>query len=221
MVSAKRVKNISISRPIEYGNVASPLESKDRKKDTPAEHTHKWTVFVRDPAGKDDMSYIIKKVLFKLHDTYQNSTRTLERPPYEVTETGWGEFEIAIRIFLVPQAGEKQIVLYHHLKLHPYGPGVDPSKPQKVSSVLYDELVFNEPTEPMFDTLTSRPGAQLMPRPNPPLLPFSQQTENEELDRLTQALDTIYQQVQKVKERITELDKEKAELKVKEAKVES
>ena len=41
-----------------------------------------------------------KKVVFKLHDSYPNNTRTFtEGPPYEVTETGWGEFEIIIKIY--------------------------------------------------------------------------------------------------------------------------
>jgi YEATS domain-containing protein 4 len=37
-----------------------------------------------------------------------------------VTETGWGEFEIQIRIYFVNEANEKPVVLNHHLKLHPW-----------------------------------------------------------------------------------------------------
>lgn len=45
------------------------------------------------------MSAYVKKVQFKLHESYTNQTRIVTKPPYEVTETGWGEFEIIIKIF--------------------------------------------------------------------------------------------------------------------------
>ena len=108
------------------------------------------------------MSHFIKKVSFKLHETYANSYRgtsivsvcyffsskaltahilslVVEKHPFEVTETGWGEFEIIIRLHIL---GEKPIMLYHQLKLHPYeeGPGNMP-KPTVVQSYHYDELV--------------------------------------------------------------------------------
>lgn len=70
--------------------------------------------------GKDDISHFIKRVQFKLHDTYAQPTRNIDKPPYSVTETGWGEFEIQIKIFFVPEANEKPITLFHHLKLHPW-----------------------------------------------------------------------------------------------------
>lgn len=44
----------------------------------------------------------------------------VEKPPFQVTETGWGEFEIQIKIFFVPEANEKPITYFHHLKLHPW-----------------------------------------------------------------------------------------------------
>lgn len=37
-----------------------------------------------------------------------------------MTETGWGEFDIVIKIFFVAEASEKPISFSHHLKLHPY-----------------------------------------------------------------------------------------------------
>ena len=45
------------------------------------------------------MSAYVKKVNFKLHDSYSNANRTVTKPPYEVTETGWGEFEIVIKVY--------------------------------------------------------------------------------------------------------------------------
>lgn len=223
MAGSTRVKDLVVTRPIMYGNYTVPLENRDRRVDTPPDHTHKWTVFVRDPAGKDDLGYFIKKVVFKLHDTYVQPHRTIEKPPFEVTETGWGEFDIQIRIFFASVAAEKQIVLYHHLKLHPYGPEFDAHPtpllptgvpiPQYVESVFYDELMFSEPTEGMLELLCTRPGALLRKQSDvPALLPFSYTTENEELSRCKTAFNVLQDQVEETKKKIQELEKQKAEL---------
>jgi YEATS domain-containing protein 4 len=45
------------------------------------------------------MSTYVKKVHFKLHESYNNPNRIVTKPPYELTETGWGEFEIMIKIY--------------------------------------------------------------------------------------------------------------------------
>lgn len=42
----------------------------------------------------------------------------IDKPPFEVTETGWGEFEIQIRVAFSTESGEKPITLFHVLKLH-------------------------------------------------------------------------------------------------------
>lgn len=42
-----------------------------------------------------------------------------------MTETGWGEFDIQIRIQFVGEASEKPLQLQHMLKLHHWGPVID------------------------------------------------------------------------------------------------
>jgi YEATS domain-containing protein 4 len=37
-----------------------------------------------------------------------------------VTETGWGEFDIVVKIFFTQEAAEKPLTFTHHLKLHPW-----------------------------------------------------------------------------------------------------
>jgi YEATS domain-containing protein 4 len=78
------LQGISIHRPIIYGNSAVLLSDEEKER-APKDHTHRWTVAVRSPApgrdadtvgGGDDLSYFIKKVSFKLHDTYPNPTRS-------------------------------------------------------------------------------------------------------------------------------------------------
>lgn len=67
----ERVKDRVFTRPIVYGNTARFL-GKKREEDG---HTHEWTVFVK-PYYNDDPSKYIRKVQFKLHDSYANATRS-------------------------------------------------------------------------------------------------------------------------------------------------
>ncbi|GAA5940384.1 YEATS domain-containing protein YAF9 [Sporobolomyces koalae] len=134
-VQSRRVRGVSVYRPVIYGNSTTLLSDVERQG---TDHTHRWTVGIRSAAslgrlhshpnhqigGADDLSYMIKKVTFKLYETYKNPLRTIEQPPFEVTETGWGEFDIIIKVFFQPEASEKPLTLNHHLKLHPWP--VDP-----------------------------------------------------------------------------------------------
>ena len=36
---------------------------------------------------------------FELHASFQEPVRVIKKPPYEVMETGWGQFEVRIKIF--------------------------------------------------------------------------------------------------------------------------
>ena len=62
-------------------------------------HTHQWCVYV-NPYENEDLSMFIKKIQFKLHTSYALNTRTCPKPPYEVKETGWGEFDVEICIYI-------------------------------------------------------------------------------------------------------------------------
>lgn len=52
-----------------------------------------------------------------------------DKPPYLVTETGWGEFTINIRVQFVAEASEKPLNLSHSLKLHHWGAPIDAPPP--------------------------------------------------------------------------------------------
>lgn len=78
-------QGLTIIRPIIYGNTATVLTPKERESVSSPDHTHRWTVAVRGAAsapdstivgGADDLGYFIKRVTFKLHDTYPNPTRS-------------------------------------------------------------------------------------------------------------------------------------------------
>ncbi|KAF9651717.1 yeats-domain-containing protein [Thelephora ganbajun] len=236
-----RVRGLSVHRPIIYGNSASVLTPKERES-APDSHTHRWTVAVRSAAsnpnsdvvgGADDLGYFIKRVTFKLHDTYQNSVRNIDKPPFEVSETGWGEFEIAIRISFVPEAGEKQMTLYHHLKLHPWVEGEGSGPPPldqavklgPVHSWQYDEVVFIDPFQSFLNVLTSYPPTPLprvskKPVPynaaNPASLEasrggvpeFTQAMEKEEAERLEAAKKAVIMEQERLRLRLHEREKE-------------
>ncbi|KAK4032556.1 yeats family-domain-containing protein [Parachaetomium inaequale] len=162
--TGKRVKGVQIYRPFVYGTTAKPFDEKTNPKPpgVPDDHTHSWTVFVK---GIDDVdiTYWLRRVQFKLHESIPNHVRMIEgekNKPFLLHETGWGEFEITIKLYYVPESSEKPQTLYHHLRLHPYG-RTDEEKENmrlnggQVLSWAYEEQLFNEPYEPFYEILTS------------------------------------------------------------------
>lgn len=110
-------KGVCIVKPIVYGNVARCFGKK--REDG---HTHQWTVYVK-PYTNEDMSAYVKKVHFKLHESYANPNRIVVKPPYEISETGWGEFEIVIKIHFIdpnerPVSIDGLILLYSNTCLY-------------------------------------------------------------------------------------------------------
>ncbi|KAG8865166.1 NuA4 histone H4 acetyltransferase complex and the SWR1 complex subunit [Tulasnella sp. 330] len=179
MERTERQRGYTVYRPVIYGNTAVLLTPETRG-DAPAEHTHRWTVAIRSAAspqdgrtdtvgGADDISYFIKRVTFKLHETYANHNRIVDKPPFEVTETGWGEFDVQIRVTFVSEANEKPISIHHHLALHGWGPQPNANGAATPAPILagpinawqYDEFVFSEPTKAFLDTLLQRPPTPL------------------------------------------------------------
>ena len=69
----------------------------------------------------------------------------MEKFPFEIHQTGWGEFDIGIKIFFVDPA-ERPAEVIHGLKLHPEQ-NQQASMKKPVVSERYDEIVFVEPTE--------------------------------------------------------------------------
>ncbi|CAG9114945.1 YEATS domain-containing protein 4 [Plutella xylostella] len=143
--SGGRIKGLVIVKPIVYGNIAKYF-GKKREEDG---HTHQWTVYLK-PYNNEDMTGYVKKVHFKLHESYANPNRIVLKPPYELTETGWGEFEIVIKIYF-HDPNERPVTLYHILKLFqsPVNEGAPPTVGRALVSEGYEEIVFQEPTQLM------------------------------------------------------------------------
>jgi transcription initiation factor IIF auxiliary subunit len=79
---------------------------------------HRWSCYVRGLNNDEDISYFIKKVVFQLHPSFPEPVKTVEKFPFEIHQTGWGEFDISIKIFFVDPS-ERPIEMLHALKLHP------------------------------------------------------------------------------------------------------
>lgn len=176
--AGKRVKGVQIHRPFIYGTTARPFNETDnpRPPHVPSDHTHSWQVFVK---GVEDVDvfYWLRRVQFKLHESIPNHLRTCDaeqiqrdnegKPPskrqkgFVVNETGWGEFEITIKLYYDSKSGEKPQTLYHHLRLHPYGRTEEEREAMRnngtgeVLAWTYEEQLFNEPFEEFYKTLTS------------------------------------------------------------------
>ena len=142
------------SRSFVIGTIAYSLGKKAEES-----KSHEWTVYLRAANPEEDMSTYVKKVVFHLHPTLQPPSRTVEQGPFEVTEQGWGEFEIQLQVYF-HDSREKPIDLATMLKLYPDGDANAPQNPAKpVVSERYDEFVFSNPS----DALRQRLAADIVP----------------------------------------------------------
>ncbi|TFB05339.1 AF-9-like protein [Trichoderma ghanense] len=159
----KRVKLTQVRRPFVVGSTALPFsDTNPRPPGTPDNHTHSWQVFVRG-LEDTDITYWLRRVQFKLHESIPNYVRMVEGEPgkpFVVNETGWGEFDITIKLYYVNDSGEKPQTLYHYLRLHPYGRTEEEKQSMlaangEVRAWSYEEQLFNEPYEAFYQILTS------------------------------------------------------------------
>jgi YEATS domain-containing protein 4 len=87
-----RLKDTELVVPVATGTVAFHLGKKASEF-----QSHRWTCYVRSPQG-GDLSHVLRAVTFTLHPSFQDHVRTVEAPPFELTETGWGEFDIGVTV---------------------------------------------------------------------------------------------------------------------------
>jgi len=99
-----RLKDTELVVPVATGTVASHLGKKASEF-----QSHRWTCYVRSPTqvgggggnggGGGDLSLVLRAVTFALHPSFPDHVRTVEAPgPFELTETGWGEFDIGVTV---------------------------------------------------------------------------------------------------------------------------
>lgn len=143
-----RVKGKQLVVPVAFGTVAFWMGKKADEY-----HSHRWTVYLRSARGQD-LSSVVKNVTFHLHPSFPQAVRTIETPPFEVTETGWGEFEIQITVHFADDAQCAPLELFHTLKLYPQEEGQAQSTKKPVVVEGYEEVVFHEPLQAFFDRVS-------------------------------------------------------------------
>jgi hypothetical protein len=89
-VATARVRGAEYAYPFAVGTIAFVLPSKEGA-------THRWTAYVRG-LDNEDISHVVSRVQFTLHETFNNPQRVVAAPPFELTEEGWGEFEIIVTV---------------------------------------------------------------------------------------------------------------------------
>jgi len=194
-VSHKRIKGLILEKAVVYGSMAWLLPEKNA-----AGHTHAWVVYVRS-ATNEDMSYFVKKVIITLHSSFETPRRVLEMPPYEVQETGWGEFEIHFKI-LFHETSEKPVDLYHPLKLR-NADGSNGTVDKPLVSEWYDELVFTDPTE----AFTKRLQLTGDPAPQNPLSKFyTEFSEHNELKKIFAAHKRVKTEIQQIQAKLDQAE---------------
>ncbi|TGZ68079.1 hypothetical protein CRM22_004454 [Opisthorchis felineus] len=144
----------TVVKPIVYGNISRYL-GKKREEDG---RTHQWTVFLRPYNTNEDLSAFIKRVQFKLHESYTNPIRVVNKPPFELTETGWGEFDIVMKVIFT-DPNEKPLVITHLIKLFHCDHEIMMGHKSLVREI-YDEMVFVDPSPSFYRALVSRTTAQ-------------------------------------------------------------
>lgn len=134
--------NRCLVQGVSVGTVATYLGKK-----ADAMQSHRWTVHVRASPMNQRLDWLLFKVVFHLHESFASARRELFAPPYEVTETGWGEFDIKVELHLRPElcpTGEEQqpLVITHALRLYPDDESAPQTVKKPVVSETYEEVVI-------------------------------------------------------------------------------
>jgi YEATS domain-containing protein 4 len=104
----KRVPGVKISIPIVIGSFAQSLRKPISVPGEDWSLSHKWGCYVRglretssmtDPMDEQDLTFLIKKVEFQIHESFPESLITIDKAPFEIHNAGYGEFPITITVY--------------------------------------------------------------------------------------------------------------------------
>jgi len=103
-----------VKRRLVIGNVSKWIECDEREDSA----THKWMLYVRGCKEFPDVSDVVKKVRFFIHQTYHpNNVIDVSMKPFHLIRRGWGEFPARIQIHFKNPAANKPVDVVHNLKL--------------------------------------------------------------------------------------------------------
>ncbi|KAJ3352387.1 YEATS domain-containing protein 4, partial [Kappamyces sp. JEL0680] len=175
-------------------------------------HSHRWTVYLKG-LQDEDIAYFIDRVgccrlfifqvEFKLHESFESPNRVIRIPPFRVTETGWGEFEIGIKIWFT-DPNLKPLSFLHMLQL--YHKDDNPLKLSNVVSEHYEELEFHTPSPDLKDALLAHPWEDLAKKtPNDR---FGLEAQEKEQKVLQDKLEKILAEYEIIKQATPQLESE-------------
>ncbi|KAL1449692.1 hypothetical protein WDU94_002176 [Cyamophila willieti] len=105
-----------------------------------------------NPTTRKTSPSTLKRSHSSYHESYPVNVRLLTKPPFEISETGWGEFELVIKIYF-HDPNERPVTLYHMLKLFKTKDASCDATNSLLYNEYYEEIIFNEPTLTMYSTL--------------------------------------------------------------------
>eukprot|EP00475_Leptophrys_vorax_P028487 TRINITY_DN4122_c0_g1_i1.p1 TRINITY_DN4122_c0_g1~~TRINITY_DN4122_c0_g1_i1.p1 ORF type:complete len:255 (+),score=69.93 TRINITY_DN4122_c0_g1_i1:871-1635(+) len=198
-----------IVKPFVVGTITVPLPEHEKTESK----THRWTVYLRG-LQNEDLSYFINYVVFKLHYSFENPDRKVTSPPFEVTEQGWGEFDIIIDVHFRDYS--KSVEVNKFLHFFHSDPSIPPSVP--VVHEIYDEFVFIEPHDKLKMNLDAGPTKFIENHPRQEYFNTLKLAQDEEkfLLKLLTSYQRVLYDIHQCKQRIDEanegITRAKAEL---------
>ena len=133
----KRMVGVKTTIPIVIGSIAQAIKRPIILPGYDWQLTHKWCAYVRglrensiystgpgpDPhwshsMEEQDLSFMIKKVTFQIHEGFPEPLITIEKAPFEIHNAGYGEFPITITIYF-KDSFERPLEYTHQLKIEP------------------------------------------------------------------------------------------------------
>ncbi|PVV03238.1 hypothetical protein BB560_002297 [Smittium megazygosporum] len=117
-----------------------------------------------------------------------------------------------IKLFFPACSGEKPITLFHLLRLHPKEVQQPGELPKEVDHIIYDELVFSDPTEEFYELLLKNGHPGLLQKSDHDH-PFSLELEKHDAEVLDAAIEQTKLQHQEYKLQLETMEREIAVLK--------
>ncbi|CAI2375115.1 unnamed protein product [Moneuplotes crassus] len=154
--SRKRKRKTTVVKPIVIGNI-----SFYRQKKVEGKEDYAWCCYVRnaekDKDGKiQPLHQFVRKVVFTLHESFDNNVIEIEKPPFSIVRNGWGEFDVNITIHFQDNS-EEPVTKIHGIRIFHLHQNQKATIKKPVVNENYDEIVFNEPTEFFYHMLTDDP----------------------------------------------------------------
>lgn len=110
-----------------------------RKKPTTEGYTHDWTVIVKGEEGHE-IKHFVEKVVFYLHESFPKPKRVVKDPPFQVSESGYGSFNLPVEVYFRNKDEPKKVKFDYDLLLPNLN---DPP----INQIRSECLTFQNPSE--------------------------------------------------------------------------